>query len=86
MITGNEPVTPHLTYNETSGHANGFVEGMTIRQHYAGLAMQGLLSNADALKDIRKESGDDWDKYGEMVAAVAVALTDALIAQLNKTN
>lgn len=34
-ITGNEPVTPHLTYNTTSGHADGFLEGLTIRQHFA---------------------------------------------------
>lgn len=45
--------------------------GMTLREYYAGLAMQGVCANSDST---------DWTAAS--VATVAVALTDALIAAL----
>lgn len=56
--------------------------GITIRQYYAGLAMQGMLANSysngstQPLSELR-----DSD-----VANLAVAYADALINELNKTN
>lgn len=45
MTNATDPVTPHLTYNQTSGNANGFMEGLTKREYFAAMAMQGLLSD-----------------------------------------
>jgi hypothetical protein len=49
--------------------------GLTIREHFAGLAMQGLCANShDTLA-----AAD-----GDRIAAYAVAQADALIAELAK--
>lgn len=49
-------------------------EGMTLRQHYAGLAMQGLLPVAD-------KSEKHW---GQRVAEGSVNMADFLIKELEK--
>lgn len=49
---------------------------ITKREHFAGLAMQGLLSNS---------SQTDTTDF-EWVAKHAVGYADALIEELNKTN
>lgn len=51
--------------------------GITIRQHFAGLAMQGLLA-ADA------KYGGKTNNY-KMLAEDALCHADALIAELNRT-
>ena len=61
---------PHLT--ETIQH------GMTLRQHYAGLALQGL-SHATA-------PDGTWFHDPKTVAAAAVEYADALLAELEKQN
>jgi hypothetical protein len=48
--------------------------GLTLRQHYAGLAMQGIVS----------AEGQDVFYDLEMVATRSVAIADALIAELEK--
>lgn len=75
MTNGNDPITPHLTYNKTSGHADGFVEGLTKREHIAIAAMQGILSSIGQ---------HDVTDFKEM-ASDAVMATDALINALNQT-
>lgn len=50
---------------------NYFASGLTIREHFAALAMQGLLSNPN-------HSGVAYE------AIIAVEAADALIAELNK--
>lgn len=72
MTNATDPVTPHLTYNQTSGNANGFMEGLTKREYFAAMAMQGLLA--------------DENNHGhiELIALDAVRFTDALINALNK--
>ena len=47
-------------------------QGMTLREHYAGLAMQGMLADQSI------------DESAEECAAVAVLFADALIAELEK--
>jgi len=49
--------------------------GLTKREHFAGLAMQGLLSNDKMIDAV------NW----EWIASNSVALADALIAELNRT-
>jgi len=67
-----------------SGYVRESEEGLTKREHFAGLAMQGILSNPDGLKDIRRQSGDDWDEYNRLVAGFCTLMADALIESLNK--
>ena len=89
MITGNEAANPFFTANE-DGYGNAvvfyspdgskqyfnFEPGLTIRQHLSVIAMQGLLSNDEHVKDDKS--------YPETTADLAVQYADALIAEWNK--
>lgn len=61
-------------------------EGMTLRQYYAGLAMQGMLSCSIIMEDMDKlvQCSEPALNLPEIVAKGAVDLADALIAQLEK--
>lgn len=90
-ITGDEPI--HATIYRQTGDASRRVaskkyieqgqhlmyeEGLTIRQHFAAMALQGLC--------VQAISGSH-NQLKNMVAELpekAVALADALIAELNK--
>ena len=52
----------------------GFAKDMTMRDHYAGLAMQGMLSNEKLHKQIL-EAGQSWIE--ESAWAVADAMLKA---------
>ena len=56
--------------------------GLTKREYFAGLAMQGLLSNSEFIK------GGSFDFKGtvERVSSIATNISDALLAELDKTN
>ena len=67
MITGNEPATASVSYGGT------IYEGLTIRQHFAAMAMQGYMAN-------------QYTRHQDAlyVAEYAVKCADALINELNK--
>lgn len=74
-----------ITGNE---HALGLVrpgglieEGLTIRQRFAAMAMQGLLSCGDHNQPDLK----GWDERAS-IAGYSVQMADALITELNKEN
>lgn len=73
--TGNEPAAPVVKSTETVQRAAAMYRGLTKREHFAGLAMQGVLAGANAWPDDR-----DWPE----VARRAVVGADALIAELAK--
>lgn len=52
---------------------------MTLREHYAGLAMQGLLANCDPMVCPTVE------EIAARLAGASVLYVDALIAELEKT-
>jgi hypothetical protein len=54
-------------------HPEGMVSGITIREHFAGLAMQGYCSNANL-------TDTEWVVLSEW----SVSQADALIEALNK--
>ena len=56
--------------------------GMTLREHYAGLAMQAILSNP---KTVLPENRSDEVQYNA-VNQVAVRVADKLIAALKDDN
>lgn len=52
--------------------------GLTLRQHFAGLAMQGVLANPTG-----EPSGDfEKEHFAKVVAVMAVRHADALLAAL----
>ena len=54
--------------------------GLTKREHYAGLAMQGLLALPD------KRTFGSFDKTIEWICEVSVKFADELLKQLEKEN
>lgn len=73
QITGNEPTFARIASSQ-NGTKVGPQEGLTIRQYYAGLAMQGLCAN----------SIPGQHHAFPFLANEAVQYADALIAELNK--
>lgn len=86
-ITGNEPINPAILRrtgeesfrlaSEKDRREGIYLSsnmGITLRQHYAGLAMQGLLASYGT---------HDVTEYSE-IASDAILAADALIEQLNK--
>lgn len=55
--------------------------GMTLREYYAGLAMQGLLANGESpgYAGLAQREG-----FHESTAIIAVRMADALIAKLEE--
>lgn len=76
-ITGNEPAMPY-TYKEDSalGEIETTYSGLTIRQQFAAMAMQNLVTCC------RIDNGQVTG-LGSM-SKIAVAAADALINELNK--
>lgn len=67
----NEPAYPFVS-------EDGYPHvGLTKREYFAGLAMQGLLSNSSVIKD----NNGKLDNYGK----AAVELADALLEALNES-
>lgn len=71
-ITGNEPINPTIWDDRNVPYFLRDHDGLTVRQYYAGLAMQGLLAMGFT-------EGDEV-----IIAKVSVSLSDALITELNK--
>ncbi len=75
MTHADDNAYPLITH-DTNGTAAGIEFGLSKRELFAGMAMQGILSN-------------DWEGYAhqndecDTLARVAVNFADALIKQLN---
>jgi len=96
MITGNESIqqaiyrqtgeesfriaTPFDLADRTIQHYISSKPGLTIRQHFAAMAMQGLLSNPEWMKEYK---GEKYKMQDSVVAEVSCKQADALIAELN---
>lgn len=59
-------------------------EGMTLREHYAGLAMQALIGDADSKANISRLSRERNIDADVGLAKAAIEFADALIAELEK--
>lgn len=71
-ITGNEPAMPVVGRYADKNLLEA--NGLTIRQHFAAMAMQGILASLD----------NDTAIVGSFIADMSVRCADALIAELNK--
>ena len=79
-VTGNEPINPifgESGYCSTLDVINdNDAKGLTLRQYYAGLAMQSLCHQFDTSKKL--------DDAFEVAAKWSLKIADALIKELNK--
>lgn len=73
MTRANEPAFPFPSVTNANGDCQYGANGMTLREYYAGLAMQGLLAGAARLINPEDDAAD------------AVVAADALIARLAET-
>lgn len=85
-ITGNESAMPAVTtevidMRVIEQEVKRYHPGLTIRQHFAAMAMQGLLSNSEITE--KTYYNDETDFYNSY-AGSAVGMADALIVELNK--
>lgn len=61
--------------------------GLTKREYFAALAMQGIISNQEELKhsiEVADNSGKLGEMWWDVVADYAIKYADALIAELEK--
>ena len=78
----NNPAFPTTwTIESISGPQEVVMRGLTKREYFAALAMQGFASNPDWAKTMSK---DDWDEYRNRLSNAATELADALILELEK--
>jgi len=59
----------------------GEMHGLTKREYFAAMAMQGFSSNECWAKSM---SPDDWEEYTTRLAKASVELADALLLELSK--
>ena len=74
MKNGDKPINPVLT--QSPSLQNDTSLGLTKREHYAGLAMQGLLALPD------KGTFGSFDEAIERICEVSIKFADELLKQL----
>jgi len=81
MTDGNESVNAYFFHGQ-DGNGEQYIDcgrGLTKREYFAAMAMQGLLSVQDLVIDIRQDS-----TIFTVVSHNATRYADALIAELQK--
>jgi hypothetical protein len=61
------------TWKEVHG---GFARDMTLRDHYAGLAMQGMFANPE---DIHRADEETYEEYVTEIGRCAYQMADAML-------
>ena len=69
----------------TDGITSTEHEGMSLRDHFAGLAMQAFASNPQMAIGIRDTAEQAGITPPEMMARTAYGLADAMIVERNRT-
>jgi len=86
MKTEKKPSNPSA-YPNTTVNANGVIisknYGMTLRDHFAGLAMQAIISNSDTMRELTKayERGKKTDSFESCLADMSFGFSDAMLKQ-----
>jgi len=73
-ITGNEPINHPHRYRMGDEY-----EGLTIRQYYAGMMLQAIVSSPETLVAINEKLTN------HTIHEIAVRYADLLIAELNRS-
>lgn len=88
MENANKPINPSVSSIE-NGEGNlcavfteSGKEGLTKREYFAGLAIQGIMSNPDWAKAYG--GPDEWYSYIHRATTGAVEIADELLKQLDK--
>ena len=68
----NTPAFPTSNWQKIAPMANGYNEGMTLRDYFAAKAMQGFLTNDNFLKDACK-----WHEDGSEISIAVLAYDQA---------
>lgn len=88
MENGKLPIYPHVNDEGYSTARlmpnNEFVslDGLTKREHFAAMAMQGFLSNSMYSKILQGNNDEPVPSY---LAELSVNIADALLAELEKS-
>ena len=82
MTNSDMPAAPYNypVKNEPGGSDVTIYTGLTKREHFAGLAMQGFIANSKTLTDMLLHES----KPEETVAEGALMFADALLKELDK--
>lgn len=94
MTNGNDTVHPRMSGNKM-GQVESVVNfgGLSKRELFAAMAMQGMLANSDGIKRLYRDAGSRLNTGRhdllakdciEQLAMTAVLQTDELIKQLNE--
>ena len=88
MTNPNDIAYPNKSQNRQIGITD-FYGGLTKREYFAALAMQGMWANESSIVAMAKAAiNEDLTqtsvKGTEMLAKLSIAAADALIAELNK--
>jgi hypothetical protein len=59
----------------------GFARDMTLRDHFAGAAMQGMFANPE---DIHRADEETYEEYVAEIGRCAYQMADAMLAERNK--
>lgn len=82
MENGKRPINARTAFNSHGGITTNFEEynGLTKREYFAGLAMQGLMSNPEFIKvgsfDFK------YSKTAERVSSISIKVADELLKQI----
>ena len=79
-MNGDDPMMPTEQYF-SDGEIGNLKGGLTKREYFASLAMQGWCANPDWAKTLVE---NDWDDYTNRLTSGAVEIADKLIEELNK--
>ncbi len=77
----NEPAFPTMEEQDRNMITT---PGMTLRQYYAGQAMQGLLSDVEAQRWLQTDPRFTGQNFAQVLAINSVEFSDALISELSK--
>lgn len=84
MTNANEPATGY-GFTTADGQSHVDEKGLTKREHFAAMAMQGLCLNGAWDKGIQKQCDNEKVTTSVAIATYAVDLADALIEALNNS-
>lgn len=85
MKNSEQPIQPIIIDNDTvtfayiEKYSKDYSFGLTKREHFAALAMQGLLANPTINAQIGVGCKDN-----NVISIIAIAVADALLAELEK--
>lgn len=91
MKNADKPINPMPYQNQDGTIQHDVYFGLTKREYFAGLAIQGILSNAFYAKNTKKAfitkgmTDDIGDLVNEGYSKLAISIADELLKQLDES-